>query len=278
MVNTFLVHSDFRVSASCLDDLRLGKQRVEAYQILQIIEKLRFVACHFQLLDFPTGIDTPKELRKAWIDHVIRTFNSAGLVAMLVRGSMTILYGLNMTLPRKPDSGNQLQVDSKGIVTEVKGKRQVPVTSGHWSEYVLPGDMYITNTFGFWRHPAVLMWLGFEDALKDYINAHIEIWVSRGKVNEMQTYPKAEYKRPAWSDNPDIHKNFRSALIEREIERKEPAWYMLKNEFIESWVYSKEHGDYLRQVMASVMPSTWFMLIRPEQLLPLGKFPDFFWP
>jgi len=37
MVNTFLPYPDFRKSAECLDWLRCGKQRVEAFQILKIV-------------------------------------------------------------------------------------------------------------------------------------------------------------------------------------------------------------------------------------------------
>ena len=36
-VNTFLPYSDFNKSAQCLDRQRLGKQRVEAYQILRVL-------------------------------------------------------------------------------------------------------------------------------------------------------------------------------------------------------------------------------------------------
>lgn len=36
MVNTFLISSDFDKNAQLLDNARLGKQRVEAYQILNI--------------------------------------------------------------------------------------------------------------------------------------------------------------------------------------------------------------------------------------------------
>lgn len=37
MVNTFLPHADFTKSAETLDNKRLGKQRVEAWQILQAL-------------------------------------------------------------------------------------------------------------------------------------------------------------------------------------------------------------------------------------------------
>jgi len=36
-MNTFLPYSDFKKSVQCLDRKRLGKQRVEAYQILRVL-------------------------------------------------------------------------------------------------------------------------------------------------------------------------------------------------------------------------------------------------
>lgn len=36
-MQTFLPYSNFKMSANCLDNKRLGKQRVEAYQILKIL-------------------------------------------------------------------------------------------------------------------------------------------------------------------------------------------------------------------------------------------------
>ena len=38
MVNTFLPYADFKQSAQCLDYRRLGKQRVEARQIIKVLE------------------------------------------------------------------------------------------------------------------------------------------------------------------------------------------------------------------------------------------------
>ena len=40
-MQTFLPYNDFKKTAACLDNRRLGKQRVEAYQILRIISGKR---------------------------------------------------------------------------------------------------------------------------------------------------------------------------------------------------------------------------------------------
>ena len=44
MVNTFLTSSDFVQSAKNLDRARLGKQRVEPYQVLNLIQDIKLLA------------------------------------------------------------------------------------------------------------------------------------------------------------------------------------------------------------------------------------------
>ena len=48
MVNLFLTDSDYRKSAKNLDDKRLGKQRVEAFQILTLLQDLNFLAQYYK--------------------------------------------------------------------------------------------------------------------------------------------------------------------------------------------------------------------------------------
>jgi hypothetical protein len=291
MVNTFLVDKNFRISASKLDDLRLGKQRVEAYQILITLTQLRFLARYFEIPDFPTGVDRPKSERDKWINQVISKFKQSGFIGMLIRGDTLIQYRHGETLPRKPASGNNLLYDSAtGLVYEVKGKRQKVVASGPWHSFVLPGEELITTDFR--KHPAVSMWLGFEEALKDYINAHIEVWISRGKNNTMKTYQVApDYPRPAWSYSQDVIDNFKSALIEKEISRREDAWYLRQNDFIDVWASTKEYGDTVKQLMSKVpirppitdenidlSPYRWYNYVNPQSLLSMGRFPGYIWP
>jgi hypothetical protein len=64
MVNTFLVDSDYSKSAEQLDSRRLGKQRVEAYQILNLIDNIEILSIESgiqQKSDFQTFV---KEIKK----------------------------------------------------------------------------------------------------------------------------------------------------------------------------------------------------------------------
>lgn len=115
-MNTFLPYADFEASARCLDDRRLGKQRVEALQILNVL---------------------------------------AG------------------------------------------------------------------KTKGWRTHPAVLMWRGYEDALRLYMNACIREWVRRGRRNEMpEAAAREPVAMPPWLGDERVHAAYRANLL-----RKDPQHY-----------------------------------------------------
>lgn len=74
-----------------------------------------------------------------------------------------------------------------------------------------------------WRnHPAVLMWEGFEEALKLYQNIAIDIWIARGYKNTMPFLPVTleKVEMPHWFGNKDFHNSHKSNLL-----RKNPEFY-----------------------------------------------------
>ena len=73
-----------------------------------------------------------------------------------------------------------------------------------------------------WRnHPAVLMWRGYEDALRLYRNVAIQEWVRRGFRNTMELAEVPESPRlPPWLGDPAFHASHRANLL-----RKDPAFY-----------------------------------------------------
>lgn len=68
MVNTFFLHTDFATSASMLDKARLGKQRVEAMQILNICYAYRALANYFGIsqIDVTNPTMCSKAYRTNW--------------------------------------------------------------------------------------------------------------------------------------------------------------------------------------------------------------------
>lgn len=68
-----------------------------------------------------------------------------------------------------------------------------------------------------WRnHPAVLMWKGYENALKLYYNCILDEWVSRGFVNNMP-YEKisGDVVKPPFVGDYDFHMSHRSNLLRK---------------------------------------------------------------
>lgn len=74
-MQTFMPYSDFTKVARCLDDKRLGKQRVEALQIYQTLEKIKvredFIT-HRDIANQSLGITEVAKLDKiSWANHPI---------------------------------------------------------------------------------------------------------------------------------------------------------------------------------------------------------------
>lgn len=76
---------------------------------------------------------------------------------------------------------------------------------------------------GSWaKHPAVLMWQGYEQALRLYLNLCITEWRSRGYVNRMAraTVDQARLEMPWWLGRAEFHAAHRANLL-----RKDPDFY-----------------------------------------------------
>lgn len=87
--------------------------------------------------------------------------------------------------------------------------------------YQILGTLQDPTRRGWQHHPAVLMWRGYEDALRLYMNAAIEEWVRRGFRNTMElaTVP-ASPRFPPWLGDPAFHASHRANLL-----RKDPVFY-----------------------------------------------------
>lgn len=206
MVNTFLVHSNFEISAQHLDRARLGKQRVEAYQILNILENLYIIIKISKIKQTST--------LKEYINKLMQWYKSFPFHIVITQGSKISRFKISYL--------------SKKKFSNIK---DIPLT----------GNQRVIK-LGFSNHPAVRLWFGYRYALMTYINVHIKEWVHRGYENTMKTYnvPK-KYKVPSWSQDSLFHLNHKQALLHKEITRKEKMWYQMKKDFVEAG----EFKDYL---------------------------------
>ena len=72
---------------------------------------------------------------------------------------------------------------------------------------------------GWSNHPAVLMWKGFENALKMYHNLCITEWVSRHYKNNMENFEiEGEIIFPPWFGDERFHASHRSNLLRKNFE------------------------------------------------------------
>ncbi len=234
MVNTFILDHDYNISASKLDRARLGKQRVEAEQILNILLNLHACAELLRLAPFPREDSTQTKIqRDAWIRYVMTNFKQQKCYAIHVSSVTGRVRRIEKKInsPSKIITGETYTVEDN-IVKHYYENKMIGI--GTLEQFVLPEDFFITTGFSY--HPAVSMWLGFEESLKLYINAHIKVHVDKGYSNSMTIHKVVGIpKTPPWITD-TIISQFKATLIEREIEREEAGFYIYKYDFICAWI------------------------------------------
>lgn len=76
-----------------------------------------------------------------------------------------------------------------------------------------------TPNYGWKNHPCVKMWRGYDNALRDYMNKAILLWVDKGFNNTMQLQPvKPNYTRPVWLGDEKLHTSHQSNLLKKDSE------------------------------------------------------------
>lgn len=80
---------------------------------------------------------------------------------------------------------------------------------------------------GYTKHPATLMWKGYEWQLALYGTVVCDAWISRGYRDSLRSYfydiaydMRSDTGMPPWFDNDAFHASHRSNLL-----RKDPAHY-----------------------------------------------------
>jgi hypothetical protein len=71
---------------------------------------------------------------------------------------------------------------------------------------------------GWTNHPAILMWKGYEEALKKYYNVTLAEWVERGYINNMPFLKVYTIIYPPWLGKDKFHSSHRSALLFKNFE------------------------------------------------------------
>lgn len=231
MVNTFVTSRSLRKSAKQLDNKRLGKQRVEAKQLLDNCMKIKhwknYYNVHIPDWDYTTT-DT--------IQSGIKLLNR--MVRQDIKNNIIHFYD---SLEDEWIILDKMPVKKLGCSktpTWFVKDNTVYIQTPDWVKYSrydvkLPND--IIGTAGHLCHPALRMWIGYEDALKYYINVHILEWISRGYNNNMKIHnTPTSVVYPSWinKDNIKIHK---AMLMQKELQRNEFPFYINFETFVSSY-------------------------------------------
>ena len=208
MVNTFLVYSDFKKSAECLDPKRLGKQRAEALMIITILENIELLSKIFKL----PKPDNPYEYHR-WIRELGTRYKQSGWFLFW--------------------QDNKL---SKVARDDCPKETRYAMTKA--------GVRFI-RAAGWFYHPAVLMWIGYDDALKEYLNVHIDRWVELGYNNNMKKYQLPEnIKYPPWSRDHQFLESHRSNLIRKDYDFYTPLFPDTEPDLEYIWPYNDTDTEY----------------------------------
>ena len=194
MVNTFITQFPLTKSIPDLNSQRLGKQRVEAQQILTALLSAHAIAKIYELPKCPSIRKFPDIegdiKREEWYSATYKWYKSN----VLANGQFLYRYE---------------EKYSKNLLT----------------------PEYKPVKCGFVFHPMTVMWIGYENGLKYYINLCIIEWIDRGFKNNMKLHvfkyagiPKC----PWWVECKSLHYSHCSALLRKEKVRNEPVWYWNK--------------------------------------------------
>lgn len=249
MVNTFIVtgseDSDYTVNATYLDTVRLGKQRVEAQQILNILTDLRTIVGYYKtcsdppidlVYDCPEGHDVDSVIdRMNWVTRIRAAYIKR-------KERLVICVGASGT----PTVTAIPIADVKQLITV--GKHDSFIDDGATVAVRFAGDKKLSFKYprrqliisqygeriinlGFCSHPVVRMWVGYEDSLRTYINSCIHEYCRRPKKNgdvcsnRMPIYDVPENApSPWWRGYEGVYLSHRASLLRKESIRNERPW------------------------------------------------------
>ncbi len=254
MVNTFLVCADFRQSATYLCRTHLGKQRTEAMQIRNMLLDLDYLAWYFETDAPPRGAS--KDDIYLWIDELLtlykglpyrfvfdRQFNEG--VDKQHRVENYFDHYIAVPVGFKYQRAKDTEVFTvEGDFVHVSTKTGLHPRTIPLHEFLFPWQRLLGD--GLRKHPVLALWYTYTDALADYINCHIDEWVTRGYKNNMIIYdlpPIVEY--PEWCHDPEFHRTIQARLREKEktwhqeyqdgIRKQKPeVWYTTMDLFLEA--------------------------------------------
>lgn len=236
MVNTFITDTDFAKSAKNLDKRRLNKQIVEAYQILNILESIQTIVKYFKFTipykftnasnDFrfsPAKIIDRYLERLQWYKNAIQQYKNQDVYLAYIDKTLVVIPKTKKYIVVKKN----FIIDKKSIIVTTKQT----TTRYARKDVLLPGDRVLK--LGFCHHPIVKMWLGYKNALREYINIHIDEYCCN-RYNKNGKLGKTSIKKytiqkavvyPWWCQTYVINSHKASLLRKSEKHEIDAKWY-----------------------------------------------------
>lgn len=273
MVNTFISFFDPKLSlkdnflqaARLLDNVRLPNQRREALMVLRSIRKLKGLSEVFKC-----SIPSDPYQWYEWIRMIIKVYQKTSKEKnqvllfqdqkwQWVPSNLPIydihdqkytkwmsphyrIQAISFSLSPSPIYSFDLQDQRKLNVNFPKPDEMVyfPIIDRiiSRSQCLFSNDMDMG--LGYIYHPCILQWLGYEEALKLYLNCCIEVTLERGFRNEMSLEPLHldldKITVPIWLyDQENIVLRHRAMLLMKELDRNEKPWYQLNDLFVQTY-------------------------------------------
>lgn len=240
MVVTFLVTPNFRQSAQHLDRMRLGKQRVEAMQILHCLVDLNYLSSYFNTTIPPRGAS--REEIYAWVDDVMSQYKALDEHFIYLPDSYEPLPVTKIKRYQRAKDNETYEIVDEESLVYLRTKSGL-VRTVSIDEFLPPGWRVLGD--GLRKHPVLTLWHTYIPALCEYINAHIEEWIDRGYKNNMVMYDinPDDLEYPPWVNNPEFHRRMKARLREKETQgikdytegvrkTRVDIWYTAMDDFV----------------------------------------------
>jgi hypothetical protein len=202
MVNTFITTGaadrDFSQSAVRLDNRRLNKQITEAKQILRLCDDLHLVA---EVCQWPPCPSNPL-LRPHWASTIATSYNALSHKLTFINNQMIWDHDRKTVY-----KATKYQTVADGIVINGKLYRRDQVCFHELGERQV--------SFGYVNHPAARMWVGYETALRVYINSHVTEWHARGYKSHTHIGPVTPFVVPWWRSYDILHISHQASLLRK---------------------------------------------------------------
>jgi hypothetical protein len=241
MVNTFVTfrkklvigdrvryYPDYDRTAKTLDLIRLKKQCLEAWQILNILTRIRQIAEWEGWEPCPDTISTR--------DIPAYVLNYTARVEWLKSTRQRYLK-LKYRYAIQNNTLKKISVDSLPIQLRKYDKYIVKKQYVVFKSKVYPIDRVafptdVIYTLGFSQHAAPKMWIGHEDSLRHYINTCMKHYTSRsGFVLDIPTYNVPYFYKchhPWWITHyRDIILTHRASLMRKKPEYYQPIFFSI---------------------------------------------------